>query len=149
MVSEMEIDKAAARIVDFYHPDQPVLFGSHAHGMPHKGNDLDLLIVKETNENPVNRTAGLQKALKDMFLPMDILVYTPTEIAKDEPTPKSLINWILNGVEGCKHLIIRTLRVRSVSGFPLNCLFGADSKIRNRNLHLFISIDSRYLVFIP
>ena len=38
---------------------------------------------------------------------------------KHGPTPKSLINWILSGVEGCKHLIIRTLRLRSVSGFPL------------------------------
>ena len=44
-----------------------------------------------------------------------------------EPTPKSPINWILSGVEGCKHLLIRTLRLRSVSGFPLNCLFGAES----------------------
>ena len=43
-----------------------------------------------------------------------------------ESTPKSPINWILTGVEGCKQLIIRTLRLRSVSGFPLNCLFGAD-----------------------
>jgi len=44
-----------------------------------------------------------------------------------EPTPKGPINWILSGVEGCKHLLIRTLRLRSVFGFPLNCLFGADS----------------------
>jgi len=29
-----------------------------------------------------------------------------------EPTPKSQINWILSGVEGCKHVIIRTLRLR-------------------------------------
>ncbi len=45
----------------------------------------------------------------------------------NEPTLKSQINWILSGVEGCKNLIIRTLRLRSVSGFPLNCLFGVGS----------------------
>jgi len=44
-----------------------------------------------------------------------------------ESAPKSPINWILSGVEGCKHLIISTLRLRSVSGFPLKCLFGAGS----------------------
>jgi len=49
---------------------------------------------------------------------------------KLEATPKSPINWILSGVEGCKHLIIRTLRLRSVSGFPLNCLFGVDSNLK-------------------
>jgi len=55
------------------------------------------------------------------------------QILKYESTPKSPINWILSGVEGCKHLLIRTLRLRSVSGFPLNCLFGADSNIELTN----------------
>jgi len=50
-----------------------------------------------------------------------------SEKYKFEPTPKNPINWSLSGVEGYKHLIIMTLRLRSVSGFPLNCLFGADS----------------------
>jgi len=50
-----------------------------------------------------------------------------------ESTPKSPINWILSGVEGCKHLLIWTLRLRSVSGFPLNCLFGADSTLKTLN----------------
>ena len=62
---------------------------------------------------------------------------------KNESTPKSPINWILSGVEGCKHLIIRTLRLRSVSGFPFNCLFGADSififyKSVTWNVHIII-----------
>ena len=58
-----------------------------------------------------------------------INIQLPSE-NKQEPTPKSPINWILSGVEGCKHLTIRTLRLRSVSGFPLNCLFVADSNIK-------------------
>ena len=49
---------------------------------------------------------------------------------KYEPTPKSPINWILSGVERCKRLIIRIFRIRSVSGFPLNCLFRVDSMIK-------------------
>jgi hypothetical protein len=45
-----------------------------------------------------------------------------------EPTPKSPINWILSDFyDKSKHLLIRTLRLHSVSGFPLNCLFGAES----------------------
>lgn len=84
MVSELELDKVVARIVEFYQPEQVILFGSYAYGVPHEGSDLDLLIVKETNENPANRTAGIRYALKDILLPMDILVYTPTEIAKDK-----------------------------------------------------------------
>jgi len=54
-----------------------------------------------------------------------------------EPVPKSPINWILSGVEGCKHLLIMTLRLRSVSGLPLICLFGVDS-ILNRKSYIVI-----------
>ena len=83
MVSKLEFEKVVVRIVNFYHPDQPILFGSYAYGMPHEGSDPDLLIVKETHESPDNRTGRIRNALKDFLLHMDILVYTPTEIAKD------------------------------------------------------------------
>jgi hypothetical protein len=34
-----------------------------------------------------------------------------------ESTPKSPINWILSEAEECNYLLMRTLRLRSVSGF--------------------------------
>jgi len=72
--------------------------------------------------NPGLKAGAIHGALKTDIRHKLILKF------KKEPTPQSPINWILSGVEGCKHLIISTLRLRSVSGFPLNCLFGADSK---------------------
>jgi len=50
----------------------------------------------------------------------ELLRQRPSFMTNIESAPKSPINWILSGVEACKHLIIRTLRLRSVSGFPLN-----------------------------
>ena len=61
-----------------------LLFGSYANGNAHEGSDLDLLLVKQTNENPLNRVADLRKALRDILISMDILVCTPSEIAKDQ-----------------------------------------------------------------
>ena len=84
MISQLELDHVVSRIVDFYQPEMVILFGSYATGQANEGSDLDLLLVKQTDENPVNRAAGIRKELRDLLLPMDILVYTPSEIANDK-----------------------------------------------------------------
>jgi len=67
---------------------------------------------------PMNKNIALEpeKTIKAINLPLKnrktYYVCTPKSIgSKVEPIPKSLINWILRGVEGCKHLLIRTLRI--------------------------------------
>ncbi len=95
MVSQLEMDMVVSRIVDFYQPEMVILFGSYASGNAHEGSDLDLLLVKQTNENPINRAAGIHKALRDLFIPMDILVYTPAEIAKDKEQKFTFIHDVL------------------------------------------------------
>jgi predicted nucleotidyltransferase len=95
MVSQLEMDRVVSRIVDFYQPEMVVLFGSYATGNAHEGSDLDLLLVKQTNENPLNRAAGLRRALRDILIPMDILVYTPSEIAKDKERKFTFIHDVL------------------------------------------------------
>ena len=84
MVSEQEISSVVSRIVEFYQPEKVILFGSYALGNADENSDLDFLLIKETNEHPLNRAAGIRKALRDILLPMDILVYTPSEISKDQ-----------------------------------------------------------------
>ena len=84
MVSNQDIDKVVLRIIEFYQPEKVILFGSYAIGNADENSDLDFLLIKETNEPPLNRAAGIRKALRDVLLPMDILVYTPSEIAKDK-----------------------------------------------------------------
>jgi predicted nucleotidyltransferase len=95
MVSQLEMDHLVSRIVDFYQPEMVILFGSYASGNAHEGSDLDILLVKQTTETPVNRAAGLRKALRDIFIPMDILVYTPLEIAKDKERKFTFIHDVL------------------------------------------------------
>ena len=52
--------------------------------------------MKQTNENPLNRAADLRKALRDILIPMDILVYTPSEIEKDKERKFTFIHDVLN-----------------------------------------------------
>jgi uncharacterized protein len=84
MVSEQDLNRVVSRIVEFYQPEKVILLGSYAFGNADENSDLDLLLIKETDEHPLNRAAGIRKALRDVLLPMDILVYSPSEILKDK-----------------------------------------------------------------
>jgi predicted nucleotidyltransferase len=95
MVSEQEINKIIYRIVEFYQPEKIILFGSYALGNANENSDLDLLLIKDTAEPPINRAEGIHKVLRDLFLPMDILVYTPSEISKDQDRKFTFIHDIL------------------------------------------------------
>lgn len=69
----------ADRIAEGYQPEKIWLFGSYAHGNPTADSDLDLLIVKETDESPARRYASVRQLLRGFDWPLDILVYTPEE----------------------------------------------------------------------
>ncbi|MCX7825344.1 MAG: nucleotidyltransferase domain-containing protein [Verrucomicrobiae bacterium] len=42
-----QLDRIIERIVQEYRPLKIILFGSYAHGQPHEGSDVDLLVIKE------------------------------------------------------------------------------------------------------
>ena len=55
-----------------------ILFGSVARGNVHRGSDLDLIIIQETDKKFLPR---LEPFYRDARIAMDILVYTPEEFA--------------------------------------------------------------------
>ena len=59
--------------------ERVVLFGSAAWGQPGLTSDLDLLIVWETDLGVVERTVALYRQLRPR-VPVDLLVYTPSEL---------------------------------------------------------------------
>lgn len=63
-----------------YEPLKIILFGSHVWGTPHTDSDIDLLIVKETNERPIDRRIKVRSIISGTSLPFDLLVLTPQEI---------------------------------------------------------------------
>lgn len=76
------IEGAVRRIVADYAPDRVILFGSHAYGEPDEESDIDLLIIKETDEPPMQRWMHLKRLLRDRTRKVSIapLVYTRREI---------------------------------------------------------------------
>ncbi len=95
MVTEQEIKQVVDRIIEFYQPEKIILFGSYALGNANENSDLDLLLIKDTDEPVLNRAEGLHKALRDLFLPMDILVFTPSEISRDKDRKFTFIHDVL------------------------------------------------------
>jgi predicted nucleotidyltransferase len=71
------------RLVAEFNPDQIILFGSHAWGVPSEDSDVDLyVIVPESSERPLRRTRRALACLGGMRIPKDILVRTRLEAEK-------------------------------------------------------------------
>ena len=73
-------------IVDEVHPDEIVLFGSHAKGTAAADSDIDLLVImandEETRRSRRRITGRIYRRLAPIRLPKDILVYTRGEVER-------------------------------------------------------------------
>jgi predicted nucleotidyltransferase len=74
--------KIVEKIEKEYGPEKIVLFGSYAYGEPNRDSDIDLLIVKETNERPIDRRVRIRRIV-DIREPISFspIVVTPKELA--------------------------------------------------------------------
>ena len=74
------IRKVTQQVVEHFHPQKVILFGSFAYGQPTKDSDVDLLIVMDTDEPPLHVAAKIAATIEHPF-PLDIVVCTPVEFA--------------------------------------------------------------------
>ena len=77
------IQKVLRRLVQGYQPQQIILFGSLAYGNPDPDSDIDLLIIKDTDETPLERRVRVRQLVSDpeRRIPFSSLVLTPGELA--------------------------------------------------------------------
>lgn len=75
-------EEVVRRIVAVADPDRIILFGSRARGDHRPDSDVDLLVVKESDEPRYARSGKLYTALARLPVEVEILVYTPVEIAE-------------------------------------------------------------------
>ena len=71
-------------IVSGYRPERIILFGSYAYGQPDDDSDIDLLIIKETSERPIDRRIMVRRIAYDpnRRIAFSPLVLTPSELAR-------------------------------------------------------------------
>jgi len=81
---QQTIEQVVRRIIEQYQPEKIILFGSYAYGEPDAGSDVDLLIVKETDERPIDRRVTVRRIVHGARrgVPFSPLVITPQELAQ-------------------------------------------------------------------
>ena len=79
------------RLVEEFHPERIILFGSHAWGTPSPDSDVDLLVVVPASQfPPAQRAMRAHRALRGLGIPKDVLVRTRDEIERYRLVPASL-----------------------------------------------------------
>jgi predicted nucleotidyltransferase len=74
-----EVKNIVERLKANYNPDKIILFGSLVEGTAGRGSDIDLIIIKQTKEDPWTRTSQVDRFIEHN-MPVELLVYTPEEI---------------------------------------------------------------------
>ncbi len=71
-------------LVERFHPDQVILFGSYAYGEPDRHSDVDLLVVKRIQESRLKDKVAIRSAWWPLLrqispLSFDLLLAEPEE----------------------------------------------------------------------
>lgn len=82
-------------LVERIRPEKIVLFGSHASGHVTPDSDIDLLVILDSHLRRDRRQEMISRTLRPRRFPMDILAYTPAEVALCTTTPGSFLSHIL------------------------------------------------------
>ena len=72
-----EIQKMVELIVERFHPEKVILFGSHARGEAGPDSDVDLLVVMPVRGSRREKAVQIGVALQDIRVAKDIIVTTP------------------------------------------------------------------------
>jgi uncharacterized protein len=91
VIDQELIQEVTRRIVDAFHPEKVILFGSHARGDAKPDSDLDLIVVMPTNVPYWLRPALIERALPARTWGLDVVVLTPMEYDLAARTPGHLV----------------------------------------------------------
>jgi predicted nucleotidyltransferase len=78
---QTHIDRMLKRIVKRFRPERVILFGSHARGDAGPESDVDILVVMDFEGSKLQRMLELRETLRDIPVPVDILVTRPADFA--------------------------------------------------------------------
>jgi len=78
MVNSGQIRDLTRQIVQKFHPDRVILFGSYAYGKPTNDSDVDLLVILPFNDNPARKSVEILNSIRPKF-EVDLLARTPQQ----------------------------------------------------------------------
>jgi len=81
MIALQTITNISRQIVQEYHPEQIILFGSYAYGTPRPDSDVDLLVVMPYEGHAAYKALEILTHINPPFA-IDLLVRTPEEVQR-------------------------------------------------------------------
>lgn len=95
MVSEATLNEITRRLVDKFHPEVVILFGSQARGMADDWSDVDVLVLKDLKalEDRHELVTAMHKAMRGIPVGLDIVLMTPSEFEYDRDIPGQLARY--------------------------------------------------------
>ena len=77
------IEEMVQRIIEIFHPEKVILFGSHARGEAGPQSDIDLLVVMRVEGSMRRKANEIDRALVDREIPLDLIVVTPEQFEQE------------------------------------------------------------------
>ena len=96
-VNEELLQEIVRRIVSALNPKKIILFGSWAYGKPHKGSDIDILVIVErlTTSSRRKERIKIRTILQDIMISQDIIVATVKDVEEWKNVPQSFLTSII------------------------------------------------------
>jgi len=90
MISDEMLDEVRRRLVDGFHPDKIILFGSQARGTADDRSDVDILVICPIDGNRRQLALATDRSLWGLRLARDIIVLSPEEFEQDRHIPGTI-----------------------------------------------------------
>jgi predicted nucleotidyltransferase len=90
MISNQILEEAARRLVEKFHPEKIILFGSQARGTADEHSDVDILVIQNIKGNRRNLLMEMYYALSGLGFARDIIVLSPEEFERDRLIPGTI-----------------------------------------------------------
>jgi len=81
------LQDAIQRLKSTVNPDLVMVFGSRARGTATRKSDLDLMLVYQTSQPPLDRIGEILQLLSDCPWPLEVVAYTPEELENIQDRP--------------------------------------------------------------
>ena len=94
MLTDADIERIVARIVEGCRPLATGTFGSYAVGLARETSDLDLFVIQRTALPKSARSRAICRHLFGVMHPLDVHVFTPEEFEADAQEELSFA-WII------------------------------------------------------
>jgi len=95
MFREPIIKEATRRLVEKFHPECIILFGSCARGTADEHSDVDFLVIARPGgkHNRLHLMVEMDSALSGLGIAKDIVVITPKEFEEDKDIPGTIARY--------------------------------------------------------